>query len=293
MATPTVPTSGYDAETDGIYSSTPIVPSIIYWGIHVATAICVFLVPLTWTAAALFALTFWGRMFSITGGYHRYFAHKTYRTSRAFQLVLALLGTTSVQKGPLWWAGIHRIHHRFSDQEGDVHSPNDGFWYSHQGWIMDPKWEATPVDQIRDFARYPELRWLNRHHYVPPFALSLLCLAVGGWSGLVWGFGLSTTLLWHSTYTINSLSHRWGRQRYETGDTSRNNWVLALLTMGEGWHNNHHHYMASTRQGFFWWEVDLTYYILRGLQAIGLVWDIREPPASVLEPTAKALKEAA
>jgi stearoyl-CoA desaturase (Delta-9 desaturase) len=254
----------------------------LYWGVHVA-ALGVLWTGVTPTAVALLAATFWLRMFGITAGYHRYFAHKTYRTGRAFQFVLALLGTTATQKGPLWWASLHRIHHRESDGPGDVHSPNRGFWYSHQGWIFDKKWQATRLDLIGDFARYPELEWLNRWHFVPPIALAVLCWAIGGWPGLFCGFFLSTTLLWHATYTINSLSHVFGKVRFATGDRSKNNWMLALLTFGEGWHNNHHHYMASCRQGFRRWEVDITYYALRGLAALGVVRDLREPPAWMKE----------
>jgi stearoyl-CoA desaturase (delta-9 desaturase) len=196
-----------------------------------------------------------------------------------------VLGTSATQKGPLWWAGNHRIHHKYSDQPGrDVHSPKDGFWYSHQGWIFDGRWDASPLEHIPEFARCRELIWLNRWHVAAPAALALLCFAIGGGSGLLWGFAISTVVLWHSTYAINSLAHRWGTRRYDTPDTSRNNALLGLLTMGEGWHNNHHQYCASTRQGFFWWEIDATYYILRALQTVGLIWDIREPPAHLLHP---------
>jgi stearoyl-CoA desaturase (delta-9 desaturase) len=252
----------------------------LYWGVHVA-AIGVFFTGVTTTALVLFAITFWGRLFGITGGYHRYFAHKTFKTSRPFQFLLALLGTAATQKGPLWWASLHRIHHRESDGPGDVHSPKRGFYYSHQGWIFDKRWQATRLDLIPDFAKYPEIQWLNRWHFVPPVALAVACFAIGGLPGLFWGFFLSTTLLWHSTYTINSLSHLFGTRRFETGDTSRNNWALALLTCGEGWHNNHHHYMASARQGFRWWEIDITYYVLRALETVGVIWDVREPPAAL------------
>ena len=227
--------------------------------------------------------TFWVRMFAITGGYHRYFAHKAFKTSRPFQFALAVLGCTAVQKGPLWWGAGHRRHHRYSDQEGDLHSPREGFWYSHQGWIFAGRWDKTEIDRIQDFADYPELVWLNHWHALPPVLLAIACYAIGGWSGLVWGMAISTTLLWHSTYSINSLAHRWGKQRYDTGDTSRNNAFLAVLTLGEGWHNNHHKFMASVRQGFFWWEIDVTYYILKALSFAGIVWDLREPPARLLE----------
>jgi len=285
---PAAPTGG-DAPSfssrigESFYSQLPWIPTTIYWGLHVV-ALGVFWTQPSWALVGLLLVTFWVRMFAITAGYHRYFSHRTFRTSRAFQLVLAVLGTTAVQKGPLWWAGIHRLHHRYSDQPGDPHSPRqNGFWYAHTRWIDDDRWVPTPFAQIRDLARYPELRWLNRHHYAAPLALAAVLLLAGGWSAFLWGFALSTVLLWHSTYTINSLAHRWGTRRYETGDDSRNNWVLALLTFGEGWHNNHHRYMASARQGFFWWEVDVSYYLLRGLAALGLVWDLREPPSELLE----------
>ncbi len=270
---------------EAFYSKIPAVPTLIYWGLHVLAVVALFFVKPTPAILALTLATFWIRMLSITGVYHRYFSHKTYKTSRWFQFVLASLGATCVQKGPLWWAGIHRIHHRESDVPGkDPHSPKDGFWYSHAGWIQDPRWEPTPFREIKDFARFPELRWLNRWHFVPPLILvAALWLSVGA-TGVMWAFVVSTVLLWHSTYTINSLSHVFGTQRYDTGDTSRNNVWLAMLTLGEGWHNNHHRYMGSCRQGFFWWEVDPTYYVLKGLEKLGLIWDVREPPAELLEP---------
>ena len=275
-------------EADGWWRQQAFLSRFIYWGIH-ASCLLVFVVGVSTGDLVLLAATFFGRMFGITGGYHRYFAHKTYKTSRAFQLFLAVLGATATQKGALWWAGHHRTHHKHADQPGlDPHSPRDGFWNSHGGWIFNGRWDDSNVENIQDFAAYPELRWLNRWHIVAPIGLAVLCFAIGGLSGLVWGFAVSTTLLWHSTYTINSLAHRFGRRRYDTADDSRNNWALALLTMGEGWHNNHHHFCASTRQGFMWWEIDVTYYILRGLAAVGLVWDIREPPARIVAATARA-----
>ncbi len=269
------------SEADGIWQRGGWITRVVYWGIH-ALALGVFFTGADATALWLFAATYWGRMLFITGGFHRYFAHRTYKTSRAFQLVLAVGGTACLQKGPLWWAGLHRRHHRYADGPGDTHSPRDGFYYAHQGWVFDERWNSTPLELIPDFARYPELHWLNRWHFLMPIALAVLCFAIGGWSGLFWGFFLSTTLLWHSTYAVNSFAHVFGRRRYDTPDTSRNSLWIALLTLGEGWHNNHHYYMASTRQGFFWWEIDITYYVLRGLAALGLIWDLREPPAAVL-----------
>jgi stearoyl-CoA desaturase (Delta-9 desaturase) len=280
---PSAPALPIVRDADGVWRQQEWVSRILYWGLHAACLAAI------WTgvstgALLLLAATFVVRMFGITGGYHRYFAHRAFRTSRPFQFVLAVLGCLAVQKGPLWWAGGHRRHHRFSDQPGqDMHSPREGFWYAHQGWIFDGRWDDTEIENIRDFARYPELVWLNRWHVVPPIALALLCLAIGGWSGLVWGFVISTVLLWHTTYLVNSVCHVFGRRRYATGDASRNNWWVALLTMGEGWHNNHHFYPASTRQGFFWWEVDATYYVLRALAALGVVWDLREPPQRILD----------
>ncbi len=266
--------------------------SLAYWGVHVACFLA-FFTGVSASDFALFAATLAVRTFAITAGYHRYFAHKSYQTSRWFQFVLAFLGATATQKGPLWWAGLHRRHHAYTDRDGDVHSPKDGFWYSHQGWIFDPRWSDTPEDLIRDFAKFPELVWLNRWHVVPPILLGALCFAVGGLSGLVWGYFISTTVLWHSTYSVNSLAHRFGSRRYDTPDTSRNNLLVALLTFGEGWHNNHHHYMRSVRQGFFWWEIDVTYYALLGLERLGVVWDLRLPPASVVDPSSAAPEERA
>jgi stearoyl-CoA desaturase (delta-9 desaturase) len=229
------------------------------------------------------------RMFGLTAGYHRYFSHRSYKTSRFFQFLLALAGTMAVQKGPLWWAAHHRRHHKYTDQEGDLHSPvKDGFWWSHVGWVISSKYDPTDWEAIKDFARYPELRWLNKYHLIPGIALAVLCFFAGvlfgesGWQWLVWGFFISTVLLYHGTFTVNSLAHMWGSRRYPTADDSRNNFWIALWTGGEGWHNNHHHYMASVRQGFFWWEIDFSYYTLRVMSWMRLVWGLRLPPKHLL-----------
>ena len=272
-------------EADGWLTRTNFISRVIYWGIH-AACLLVLVTGAPREALLLCAVTYFVRVFAITGVYHRYFSHRGYKTSRIFQFVLAFLGTSCTQKGPLWWAATHRLHHRYSDQPGDPHSPKEGFWYSHQGWIFDPRSGGTSTEAIRDFARFPELVWLNQYHFVAPLTLAVLCWAIGGFAGVVWGFAVSTTLLWHATYSINSLAHIWGTRRYPTGDTSRNNLLLALITLGEGWHNNHHHYMASARNGFLWWEIDVTYYMLKGLAAVGLVWDLRVPPASVVHGAA-------
>jgi stearoyl-CoA desaturase (delta-9 desaturase) len=254
-----------------------------FWGVHVACLLA-FYTGVSWSAVAVCLATFWIRMFSVTAGYHRYFSHRSFKTSRVFQFVLAFLGTTAVQKGVLWWAANHRRHHKYSDQEGDIHSPvQSGFWRSHVGWILAPDFDATEWERIPDLAKYPELRWLNHHFLVPPVALAVALYLMGGMMWLVWGFFISTTLLWHTTFTINSLAHVYGSRRYETPDASRNNVWLALLTFGEGWHNNHHHYMNSVRQGFFWWEVDISYYILKALSWVGITWDLIQPPRRLLD----------
>jgi len=224
------------------------------------------------------------RMFGITAGYHRYFSHRAYKTSRWFQFVLAFIGGTSMQKGVLWWAAHHRNHHKFSDMSEDIHSvKQDGFYWSHVGWILSNQYDHTEWDRIRDFAKYPELRWLNRWHWVPALLGGAVLYALGGIHWFVWGGLVSSVFLWHGTFFINSLAHVWGNRRYPTTDTSRNNFWLSLVTMGEGWHNNHHYYQSTANQGFFWWEVDFSYYILKMLSWVGVVWDLRTPPRHVLE----------
>lgn len=231
----------------------------------------------------LCAFTYFIRMFGITGGYHRYFAHRSYKTSRVGQFLLACLGCSAMQKGPLWWASHHRQHHRFSDTPDDPHSPHEtSFWWAHVGWILSEEHVDTPWHAIRDWARYPELRLLDRYHWTPGLLLAICCYLVGGLAGLGWGFFVSTVLVYHATFSINSLSHLLGKRRYMTNDDSRNNFVLALITLGEGWHNNHHHYQSSANQGFFWWEIDISYCVIRTLAFCGLVWDIRRPGAKAL-----------
>src|SRR5579871_6825458 len=227
-------------------------------------------------AVCLFLYVF--RMWAVTSGYHRYFSHRSYKTSRVFQFILAFLGSMCVQKGVLWWAAHHRHHHRESDQPADIHSPlQKGFWWSHIGWILCDKYIETRWEGIKDFAKYPELRFINRFYWIAPASLILALYFAGGVSMVVWGFCISTTLLWHGTFTINSLSHVFGKQRYKTTDTSRNNWLLALITLGEGWHNNHHYHQNTANQGWFWWEVDVSFYALKLLSWLGLVWDLRTP----------------
>jgi len=242
-------------------------------------------------AAALYAL----RMFAITGFYHRYFSHQAFRAGRAVQFVFAALAASAAQRGPLWWASHHRHHHVHADEPEDCHSAlRHGFLWSHLGWFMARENFATRDRLVSSLARYPELRFLDRWDAVAPLTLAALLCAAGalaerfapslhtsGAQLVVWGFCVSTVALYHATFSINSLAHRCGSRRYATRDASRNNLWLALLTFGEGWHNNHHRYPVAARQGFFWWELDLTYYGLRLLAALGLIHGLNPVPAAV------------
>jgi stearoyl-CoA desaturase (delta-9 desaturase) len=254
-----------------------------FFGVHVAAVAGVVWLGWSWTGLLLALGLYVVRMFFLTAGFHRYFSHRAFKTSRAMQLLLAIGGTLCVQKGVLWWASKHRLHHRHSDEPQDPHSPKQwGFWESHIGWVLQHEHSRTDFDRVKDLARFPELRWLDRHYLLPPLALAVVLLVTGGAFALFWGFLFSTVLLWHGTFTINSLSHLLGRRRYATSDDSRNNFALALITLGEGWHNNHHHYQSSANQGFRWWEVDLTYYGLKVMAWLGLIWDVRRAPADVV-----------
>jgi len=258
------------------------VSAFLLLGMHLAV-LAVFFVPFSWGVVALALGSYLLRMFAITAGYHRYFSHRSYKTSRAFQLVLAAIGTASMQNGPLWWASWHRRHHKNADTPLDPHSPaHIGLWRAHLGWVLEEGSEDTDFSNIKDLTCYPELRFLDRHKWIPLVVYAIGCFLVAGWAGLVWGFVLSTIVLFHATLMINSLAHIRGTRRYETGDTSRNNFLLAVVTLGEGWHNNHHHFMSSARQGFFWWEIDVSYYVLRALRSIGVVWGVRTPTAEAL-----------
>ncbi len=256
------------------------VTSIPFFLVHLLPLLAIF-TGVTTQAVVLCVVLYFGRMFFITAGYHRYFAHRSYKTNRVMQFIIAFGGSSAAQKGALWWASHHRLHHRYSDTELDIHSPQKGFWWSHAGWILSNKYKSTDYDLIKDFAKYPELVWLDKHDWVAPWALGIASYLIAGWSGLLIGFFLSTVLLWHGTFTVNSLNHVFGKRRYATSDTSRNSAILALWTMGEGWHNNHHYYAASARQGFFWWEIDVSFYLLKALSAVGLVRDLKVPPARV------------
>ncbi|XOZ34166.1 acyl-CoA desaturase [Halomonadaceae bacterium KBTZ08] len=248
-----------------------------------------------WFALGFFVL----RMFAITGFYHRYFAHKTFSTNRFWQFVFAVIGASAVQRGPLWWAAHHRYHHQHSDTDQDLHSPEkQGFWWSHVGWFTCDAAFLTDYRRVGDWARYPELKFLNRFDAIVPLTCLVGIYALGealavwapslGTSGAqltIWGFFISTVAVFHGTVSINSLAHVWGHRRFQTSDDSRNNFWLALLTLGEGWHNNHHRWPTSARQGFRWWEVDITFYLLWTLEKIGIISNLKPIPKAVYKET--------
>jgi stearoyl-CoA desaturase (delta-9 desaturase) len=226
------------------------------------------------------------RMFAVTGFYHRYFSHRTFDTSRVAQFAFAVLGASSAQRGPLWWASHHRKHHRFADTADDVHSPKQhGFWWAHMGWITAPGNFPTDLKQVKDLTKYPELVFLDRFDILIPLLLATVSFLAGGWQFLIWGFFVSTVVLFHCTCFINSLAHVFGRRRYDTADESRNSLLLALITFGEGWHNNHHRFPGSVRQGFFWWEIDLTYYGLWLLERLRIIRNLHPVPRRLVEAT--------
>ncbi|MCA8962271.1 MAG: acyl-CoA desaturase [Planctomycetes bacterium] len=266
-----------------------------FFALHLLPLLAIF-TGTTWVDWAVCFGLFFLRMFAITGFYHRYFSHRGFETSRTFRFVMAFLGCTASQRGPIWWAAQHRHHHLHSDSARDVHSPRQrGVLWSHMLWFTTRGAFDTPSRYVRDWLRVPELRWLERWNWIPPLVFASLVYASGeavavtwpasgtsGLQALVWGYGIATVVLYHATYTINSLAHRFGTRRFETGDDSRNNFWLALLTLGEGWHNNHHHYPSSARQGFYWWEIDLTYYGLVMLSSLGLIRNLRPVPRPAL-----------
>jgi len=271
-----------------------LLKQVAFWSVHLA-CLLVLWSGTSWIAVGVCMALYFIRMFGITGVYHRYFSHRTYQTSRVFQFVLGFLGATSAQKGPIWWASHHRHHHRHSDTPEDVHSPViNGIYYAHIGWVLSPQFVETKTELVKDLLKFPELRWLDRFYGIPPLLLAVGTFTLGvllnynypslgtsGFQMLVWGFFVSTVLLYHGTFCINSFTHLIGKRRFQTADDSRNNWLLALITLGEGWHNNHHRYPGSERQGMYWWEIDISHYIVVILAKLGLVWDVRTYPERI------------
>jgi stearoyl-CoA desaturase (delta-9 desaturase) len=254
------------------YDYAAMVPFVL---IH-ASVLLVFTTPFTWGMLAWLVGSYYLRMFGVTAGYHRYFSHRSYKLNRFWQFCTAVLAQTSNQKGVLWWAAHHRDHHLNSDRKADLHSPvHEGFWWSHLGWILSDEYDTYDRKRVADFGRFPELQWLDKYHLVPFFLYGAAIYLIGGWGAFVWGFFVSTVVLYHGTFLINSLSHIWGSRRFATPDESRNNFLLAIVTLGEGWHNNHHYFMSSVRQGIRWWEVDVTFYVLKALSWVGITRDLR------------------
>lgn len=253
----------------------------VFWLVQ-ASALLVFLVPFSWGLVALWAASHFIRAIGLTLAYHRYYAHRAFQMHRAARLVWTWIGASAMQKGPLWWAGHHVYHHKYADRDGDPHSPRvSGFYYAHIGWFLNDQRHikvdpANPV--LRDFGGIPEVRWIDTYYFVPPLALAAGMYVAGGFPWLVWGFCLPTMTLAHATFAINTINHLYGTRRFETIDESRNNPVTAFFAVGEGWHNNHHRYQRSARNGFYWWEIDVTYYVILAMRAAGLVWDVQPVP---------------
>ena len=266
-----------------------------YIAIH-ALASLAFFYPFVWSCLLLCLFSYSIRMFAITAFYHRYFSHRAFKTSRFVQFIGGFIACCSAQRGPLWWAAHHRRHHRHSDTDKDMHSPktNSLFW-SHTLWFMTDYAVPTFLKEIPDWLKFPELRFLNRYDWIPVVIWALSSFMIGEWvwfnsltgmTGMmtfIWGFVIPTVLLYHGTFAVNSLTHLWGKKRFDTGDDSRNNSLVALFTFGEGWHNNHHFFPGSAKQGFFRGEFDLTYIGLRILSLFGLVSNLRPVPAWVKE----------
>lgn len=258
---------------------------------------CLLVVLVGWSPLALVVagVLYVSRAFGITGFYHRCFAHRAFRVPRAVQFAGALLGASAAQQGPLWWVGHHREHHRYTDRPGDPHSPvTGGFWWSHVAWIFHPENVRTRIERVRDLAVFPELRLLDRFHHVAPVSLGVVTFGAGmvlkeafpwlhtsGPQLAVWA-AISTVALYHSTFAVNSVAHRFGSRPYDTRDESRNNWWVSALTIGEGWHNNHHRFPNSARQGWRRWQFDPTWMGIRAMAALGLATALRPVPAAVL-----------
>jgi stearoyl-CoA desaturase (delta-9 desaturase) len=243
-----------------------------------------FFLPFHWYEIGLTALLWW-----VCGGlgiclcYHRLLTHRSFKTPRVVEYFLTLLGTTCWQGGPIKWVGTHRIHHKHSDGEEDPHSPHHGFNWAHIFWCMmkEPP-DYFPRDAAKDLQRDKVMVLIDKYHYVPQFAVAAFLMVIGwaiggpllGLAWVVWGVCIRTIFTFHATWFVNSAAHTWGYQTHETGDDSRNNWWVALLSFGEGWHNNHHHSQRTAAHGQRWWEIDLTYWTIKAMSWVGLAREI-------------------
>ncbi len=268
----------------------------VMWALHLVALFGMILVGVSWIDLVILLISYYIGVLTVSIGFHRYFSHRSFKTSRVFQFLLGFLTCTTFQRGPIWWAAIHRHHHKYSDQIDDFHSPKVGFWHSHVGWMTNPRVLDVDYVNVSDLTKYPELMWLEKWSSIPRLLMVLglgilgfylqtnyPSLGVSPGEMIIYGFFTRTVLLWHTTFSINSLMHLIGKQRFATGDDSKNSLLLSLLTVGDGWHNNHHRYPASARNGFYWWEIDVSYYVIRLLGFLGLIWDIKSVPPSVLE----------
>ena len=214
-------------------------------------------------------------------GYHRYFTHRSFTTYKPIEYLLAICGCMAGEAGPISWVAAHRYHHTYSDMEDDPHSPLRGFFWAHMGWLFAREKFLSEFESYKryapDMARDRFLVWLDRFHLVPTALLAWGLYAMGGWTFVVWGIFVRSVMVYHSTWLVNSASHVWGYRTYQTTDKSRNNWWVALLTFGEGWHNNHHAFQRSARHGFRWWEIDPTFMMVKLLWMFGLASDIHLP----------------
>lgn len=258
----------------------------------------------TWPALiALLVLYFISGCLGIGLGYHRLLTHRGFKVAKPVEYFLALCGTLALQGGPIFWVGLHRQHHARADRDGDPHSPRDGFFWSHVGWVLYGASYRNESQRLGRFTYAPDLAkqpfyvWLTQFHYVPQIVVALFLLWLGGWPMVLWGIFLRTTLTWHVTWFVNSATHVWGYQRFMSNDDSRNNWWVALLSFGEGWHNNHHAHAASARHGLTWYEFDLNWIVIRALEWLGIAKDVRTidlatAPRKIHEDAEPALQSA-
>jgi stearoyl-CoA desaturase (delta-9 desaturase) len=261
----------------------------MFVAVHVGAVVGIFFTGISWFAIEIMLASYVVRMWAITAGYHRYFSHRSFKTSRVFAFIMGAIGTVGLQRGPLWWAAQHRKHHRFSDTKDDHHSIHQhGLWWAYGGWAFGVQNLADDYELVRDFARYPELRWLNKYHFFFPALVAALVWIVFGTTAFVWGVLVTTVLQWNAIFAGNIYCHLFGRRRFETKEFSTNSLIFGLLLLGEGWHNNHHYSPRTARQGFTWWEVDFTYYVLKLLEQLGLVWDLHPIPRRAMSGSRSA-----
>ncbi|XP_052180766.1 palmitoyl-monogalactosyldiacylglycerol delta-7 desaturase, chloroplastic-like [Diospyros lotus] len=233
-----------------------------------------------WVAAGLYVVT---GLLGITLSFHRNLSHRSFKLPKWLEYLFAYCGVLALQGNPIDWVSTHRYHHQFCDSERDPHSPIDGFWFSHMSWLFDTNAvveRCGKPNNVGDLEKQPFYRFIQSTYILYPIALAFLLYAVGGFPFIVWGMGVRVVWVYHITWLVNSACHVWGTQAWPTGDLSRNNWWVALLAFGEGWHNNHHAFEYSARHGLEWWEIDMTWYVVRFLQAIGLATDVKLPSPS-------------